>query len=86
MPTTDLDITEDEQTKPLALQDLNKNTSELLDKPTHLRDFISQYKSKQNFICTQKHVDKEFEVTHKNFLFSSKQLKLFFFLSKHSWV
>ena len=47
MPTIDIDITENEQTLPLALQDLTPNTPKLIDKLTHLRDFITQFKSKQ---------------------------------------
>ena len=56
------------------------NTLELLGRCTHLRDFITQFKSKENFFSKQtKHTDREFEPTHKHFLFSFKPLKIFFF-------
>ena len=41
MPIIDLDIIEEEQTLPIALQDLTPNTSKFIDKPTHLRDFFT---------------------------------------------
>ena len=39
----DLGITKDEQTLPLALQALTLNIPNLIDEPTHLRDFITQF-------------------------------------------
>ena len=50
MSTIYLDIAEDEKLLLLALQDLSMNASELFNKPTHLMDCITQFKSKHNFV------------------------------------
>ena len=53
MPTINLDITEVEQTLTLALQELTPNSTKFTDKLTHLRDFTTQFKSKQNISRTK---------------------------------
>ena len=47
MSIINLNITDDEETSPLVLQDLTISTAEHTEKPTFLRDFFSQSKSKQ---------------------------------------
>ena len=82
MHTLNLNITKDKQTLPIALQDLMLNTSNHIDKTTHLSDFITQFKNKQKlFSEQQRHIDMKFETTKKHFLFSSKLLKYSFLIA-----
>ena len=58
-----LNITEDKHTLPLILQDFGPNASKLIDKPTHLRAFVTHFKrNKKNVLEQQWHIGTECEV------------------------
>ena len=51
-------------------------TKYFIDQPIHLRNFITQFKSKQNiFLRAKRYIDMESKITNKTFLFSSKPQK-----------
>ena len=83
LPSINIDITEQEQTLPLTLQDLNLKHSVLMERPILLRDFIIKLKNNQKcfvnqqriFICNTNYL--------KTILFLPNYLK-FSFYSKQS--
>ena len=85
MPTIDLGITEEDQTLPLALQDLSPNASTCIDKPTHLTDFLLSFKVNRIFFSEQeRHIDMDSKITNKDFCFHLNHSK-FSFLYQAFW-
>ena len=73
LPIINIDITEEEHTLPLVFQDLSPYDSIYMDRPIHLNDFITRFKNNQNYFVEQQiHIDMEFLLLDKDFLFSSK--------------
>ena len=79
MPTIDLDITEDGQILLIALQNLILNISKIIDKPTHLRDYTSQFNRKQKIFQNNKGILTENKkIINTDFSLSSKPFKISF--------
>ena len=61
LPIIDIDITEEEQMLPFALQDLSPNDSILMDMTVCLNDFITKFKNNQKNFVEQRNIEMEFE-------------------------
>ena len=63
----------------MTLQDLTPNILKSIDKPTHLRDFITQLKGKQKFIWgQQKNISWNSKKNNKGFPFHLNHSKFSF--------
>ena len=84
LPNITIDVTEQEQTLPLALQDLNPNDSVLISRPMHLTHFITKFQNNQK-ICVkqQRHIEMKYYYLTTLFYFYLNHSKFSFIFSKH---